>query len=228
LGSVTTNPQVHGVAAIVEKLRRTLPDTKVLLVGIFPRGENPNPQRGKVLQVNQVIQKLADQKTVFWIDFGSQFVDTAGRIPRDLMPDFLHLSPKAYQMWAEAIEPHLTQFLGASAATTPAAANGALTGKWTFSTPGPDGQPVSFPMELKQVGDTLTGRFSRGGDQWLTIENGKISGQEFSWTVKRDRPDGGSMTYQMKGKLEAGQLTGQTKTDFGGNEVTNPWTAKRD
>jgi beta-glucosidase len=101
-----------GVTAIVRKLRQKLPGTKILLLAIFPRGENFNNQRGKILQVNQVLQKLADEKDVFWLDFGHKFVTEGGLIPRGLMPDYLHLSPKAYSIWAESVEPRLSSILG--------------------------------------------------------------------------------------------------------------------
>ena len=101
-----------GVTAIVRKLRDKLPDTKILLLAIFPRGENFNNQRGKILQVNQVLQKLADDKNVIWIDFGHKFVTSEGLIPRELMPDYLHLSPKGYTIWAESIETQLSAILG--------------------------------------------------------------------------------------------------------------------
>ena len=103
---------VDGVSAIVKKLREKLPDTKVLLLAIFPRNENFSVQRGKVLQVNQVIRKLADEQNVFWIDFGQQFLDRDGLIPRELMPDYLHLSQRGYEMWAEAIEDRISSVLG--------------------------------------------------------------------------------------------------------------------
>ncbi len=230
----TVSQIAEGVSAIVAKLRQALPDTKVLLVGIFPRGESPNPQRGKVLQVNQVLSRLADGKSVFWIDFGSRYVDAQGLIPRDLMPDYLHLSPAAYQIWADELEAPLVRIagvtpLGTSAAPpSPAKAAEGLTGKWKFTTPGPDGQPVTFPMELTQSGNRITGRFSRGGDRWLQIENGKVEGNEFSWTVKRDRPDGQSMIYQMSGKVAGGELAGSAKASMDGNDITTSWTARRE
>ena len=101
-----------GVTAIVRKLRDRLPDTKILLLPIFPRGENFNNQRGKILQVNQVLQKLADGRNVLWVDFGYKFVTPEGRIPRDLMPDYLHLSPAGYEIWADSMEPVLGKILG--------------------------------------------------------------------------------------------------------------------
>ena len=101
-----------GVTAIVRKLRERLPGTKILLLAIFPRGENFNNQRGKILQVNQVLQKLADEKNIFWVDFGHKYVTAEGLIPDELMPDYLHLSPAAYGIWAQSIEPRLKQILG--------------------------------------------------------------------------------------------------------------------
>lgn len=101
-----------GVTAIVQKLREKLPDTKVLLVAIFPRSENFSAQRGKILQVNQVLHKLADGKNVFWADFGHKFVNSDGLIPRALMPDYLHLTEKGYQIWADSIEARLAEFIG--------------------------------------------------------------------------------------------------------------------
>ena len=111
-GEDNTSEQIaDGVRAIVEKLRGELPNTKILLVSIFPRGENPNPQRGKVLQANQIIQKLADGENVIWVDFGHKFLTEDGRIPANLMPDYLHLTPEAYQIWAASIEEPLQQAL---------------------------------------------------------------------------------------------------------------------
>lgn len=102
----------EGVAAIVHKLREKLPDTKVLLLAIFPRGENYNAQRGKILQINQVLRRLADGNNVIWVDFGHRFVNDEGLIPRDIMPDYLHLSKRGYEIWAQSIERRLSSILG--------------------------------------------------------------------------------------------------------------------
>ncbi|MGZ3004819.1 hypothetical protein AAER08_09440, partial [Pseudomonas aeruginosa] len=67
-----------GVTAVVNKLRARLPRARVLLLGILPSEENPGPQRGNILQVNQIIQKLADGQHVFWLDFGYRYVGSDG------------------------------------------------------------------------------------------------------------------------------------------------------
>src|SRR5438309_344573 len=226
----TVEQIADGVSAIVRKLREKLPQTKVLLLAIFPRSENPSPQRGKVLQVNQIIQKLADDQNVFWIDFGYKFVNSVGTIPHDLMPDYLHLSRRGYEIWAEAIEDKLSAVLGdtrlkaeqSGADVSPAG----LTGEWAWTMDTPNGT-VTAPLILRQDGEKVTGKFRRDENRWLEIENGKVNGNEFSWIVKRDRPNGETMTYEMTGKVEGDAITAKARTTLDGNETLKEWTAKR-
>jgi lysophospholipase L1-like esterase len=102
---------LEGVTAIVNQIRQRLPSTKVLLVSIFPRGQKFSPQRGKILQVNQALAKLADNQKIYYIDFGSQLIEADGSIARTVMPDYLHLTEKGYQIWADAMEPKLQELL---------------------------------------------------------------------------------------------------------------------
>lgn len=103
---------VDGIEAIVKKLRERLPNTKILLLAIFPRGENFNAQRGKLTQINQVLMKLHDGQNVHFLDIGHRFLTSDGILPGNIMPDYLHLSEKGYQIWADAIEPKLSELLG--------------------------------------------------------------------------------------------------------------------
>lgn len=97
-----------GIKAVVEKLREKLPETKVLLLGVFPRGEKPNPMRDRIKDINERISKLDDGgKHVKYLDIGKNFLDEDGTLPKEIMPDFLHLSPKGYRIWADSIEPTL-------------------------------------------------------------------------------------------------------------------------
>ena len=103
---------LEGVTAVVHTLREKLPDMKVLLLGIFPFREDFNPQRAKALEINQALNKLDDGKTVFYLDFGYQFLQPDGKISKEIMRDFLHPSAKGYKIWAEAMEPKLAELLG--------------------------------------------------------------------------------------------------------------------
>jgi lysophospholipase L1-like esterase len=103
---------LEGVTAVVQKLRTKLPETKIILLGIFPFREDFHPQRAKALQVNQALHKLDDGHWVHFLDFGYLFIQPDGRIAKDMMPDFVHLTPTGYRLWAEAMEPKLAELLG--------------------------------------------------------------------------------------------------------------------
>ena len=219
----TVEQIADGVAAIVEKLRSGLPNTRILLIPIFPRGENPNPQRGKILQVNQILQKLVDGENVVWVDFGHKFITEDGRIPGELMPDYLHLSPKAYQIWAESIQEPLTAALEGGSTSSALAK---LSGDWVATMPGPNNEPVQVPFTVRQEGNSLSGAF-QADNRELPIRNGKLNGNEFSWTVRRERPEGGTMTYQMRGTVENNRITGKATTEMEGTSITIDWSARR-
>ena len=100
-----------GVTAIVKQIRERLPDTKIILNSIFPRGKTFSTQRGKILQVNQALEKLADNKNIFYIDFGSQLIESDGSISPQMMRDALHPGEQGYEIWAAAIEPKVKELL---------------------------------------------------------------------------------------------------------------------
>jgi lysophospholipase L1-like esterase len=103
---------VEGITAIVKEIQKRTPQTKILLLGIFPRSENFSAQRGKITQINQVIQKLDDGKNVTYLDIGHRFLEPDGTLSAEIMPDYLHLTKKGYEIWADAIEPTLAKLLG--------------------------------------------------------------------------------------------------------------------
>lgn len=100
----TTPEVVEGVATIAKELRAKLPDSKVLLMGIFPRGQKDDPAREQLKEVNAQLAKLDDGKTVKFLDIGQKLLQPDGTLPREVMPDLLHPSEKGYQIWAEAME----------------------------------------------------------------------------------------------------------------------------
>jgi lysophospholipase L1-like esterase len=103
---------LEGVTAIVQQIRTRQPDTKIILLGIFPRGQTFSTQRGKILQVNEALARLDDGKNIFYIDFGSQLIENDGSISRSMMRDYLHPGEAGYKIWADATEPKLKELLG--------------------------------------------------------------------------------------------------------------------
>jgi beta-glucosidase len=102
---------LEGVTAIVQEIRKRQPDTKVLLLAIFPRSKTFSPQRGKILQVNQALARLDDGKHIFFLDLGPQFIENDGSISTGMMRDALHPGEAGYKIWASNMEPKLKELL---------------------------------------------------------------------------------------------------------------------
>jgi beta-glucosidase len=104
---------VAGVKAIVTLLRARLPETKILLLGIFPRGATATDSLRRLNgTINDRLRGFADGQHVHYLDLGYLFLDRDGRLKRDLMPDLLHPNEQGYRVWAEGMEPQLKVLLG--------------------------------------------------------------------------------------------------------------------
>ena len=108
----TAEEIADGIKAIVAKLRKELPETKILLLAIFPRGAKPSAQREKNAQASKLASEVADGKIVYYLDIGDKFLEADGTLTKEIMPDLLHLSPKGYTIWADAIEPKVAELMG--------------------------------------------------------------------------------------------------------------------
>ncbi len=108
----TAQQIADGVKACVDATHQKLPQAKILLLAIFPRGEKPDAQREKLNATNAILKTFANADTVTFLDIGDKFLGEGGKISKEVMPDYLHLSPKGYQIWAEAIEPSIKTLLG--------------------------------------------------------------------------------------------------------------------
>lgn len=100
-----------GIVGVVQTLRDLRPDTKVLLLGVFPRGEEPGEMRDKIKSINGMAQSVNDRKNIVYLDISEKFLAPNGFITKAIMPDFLHLSARGYDIWAESIEPTLNDML---------------------------------------------------------------------------------------------------------------------
>jgi lysophospholipase L1-like esterase len=107
----TVPETIEGVQAVVKGLREKLPDSKILLLAIFPRGTREDPQRAQVASINTVIAGLDDGKMVKYLDLAPKFLEADGALSDAIMPDLLHVSERGYQVWAEAMEPTLAGML---------------------------------------------------------------------------------------------------------------------
>ena len=103
---------IDGVSQVIGQTRKKLPRTQILLLGIFPRGEKPDdPVRTAVKAVNEGIARLDNGSDIHYLDVGNCFLSADGTISEEVMPDFLHLTPLGYKLWAEAMKPELEKLM---------------------------------------------------------------------------------------------------------------------
>jgi lysophospholipase L1-like esterase len=105
-GTSDAGQTLMGVQAVAELLSTQCPQATVHIIEIFPRGQSFNAMRGDICQINQALRAWVaarkDPKLAIHA-IGDAFLSPDGAISKDLMPDSLHLSPKAYEMWAQAV-----------------------------------------------------------------------------------------------------------------------------
>ncbi len=94
----------QGITEIVKSLKEKQPEMKILLLAIFPRGaDNNNKMRRQNQATNKLIAKLADEKTVYFLDINQSFLKPDGTLSKDIMPDLLHPNAAGYEIWSKAI-----------------------------------------------------------------------------------------------------------------------------
>lgn len=109
---------VAGVKAVTQKVHEKLPESKVLLLGIFPRGANatevngkPAMIRAKLQAINANLAKMDDGEKTRYLEIWNEFLAPDGSLSRDIMPDSLHPNTRGYEIWAEAMRPMLENML---------------------------------------------------------------------------------------------------------------------
>jgi lysophospholipase L1-like esterase len=104
------------VGPINEELKKEKPDVKRLNVLVRNleqnRGTIPAAKLNKkVGEINAIIAKLDDGTTVFYKDIGKDFLDPSGGLSGKIMPDYLHLSARGYDIWGGAIKGDLEKLV---------------------------------------------------------------------------------------------------------------------
>ncbi len=112
LNSDTPEDIARGIKAILERLEKSNPKTKILLLAIFPRGADKNDAARKINEAtNKIIKNYADNKRVYWLDINKAFLekDSAQTLSKAIFYDLLHPTEKGYERWAKEILPKVKQ-----------------------------------------------------------------------------------------------------------------------
>lgn len=101
-----------GVAAILDRLEQQIPESPVLLLGIFPRSASPDDAlRKNNNAANVLLKALAEEKGIMYADIGDGFLDSSGTLSEEIMPDLLHPKAKGYEIWAKALTPYINKYV---------------------------------------------------------------------------------------------------------------------
>ena len=111
--SVKPEEIAAGIKRIIEIIRAKHPESKIVLMPIFPcREKADDPIRVKNEAVNVLIKPFADGETVRWLDFNQKFFNAEGKLTKEVMNDLLHPNEKGYQIWLDAILPTFKEICG--------------------------------------------------------------------------------------------------------------------
>ena len=107
----TARETSDGILACVQALRRRLPDSRLLVLGVLPCGETTESQeRRDAAQINRNVEAFLD-KSVDFLDPSASLLAGDGALLKEVSPDYLHLSAEGYQRLAKAISPHIARLV---------------------------------------------------------------------------------------------------------------------
>ena len=104
-----------GIKKIVAMIRSRQPGAKVILHPIFPRGRSAASRhhaeaRKRNDATNALLREFAEKEAnVLWVDFNAKLVDESGWVPKEIMADELHPTDSGYDIWMDALAPHIAQ-----------------------------------------------------------------------------------------------------------------------
>jgi lysophospholipase L1-like esterase len=95
----------QAIALIAEKLRRKSPDSKILVMGVFPRLQTPqNPPASAITQLNKLTAKAVEGKpNVYFLDIGEQLLQPDGTVSKEIFFDGTHLTFQGYAIWGQSL-----------------------------------------------------------------------------------------------------------------------------
>ncbi len=102
------NPQIlHNLRTILMRLSQAIMPANIVLISILPTLNIENRSNERIDIVNHQLKELTcELGTQFW-DLNSSMKDSTGQMQSDYTIDGLHLSEKAYSLWAEQLKKYI-------------------------------------------------------------------------------------------------------------------------
>lgn len=104
---------VAGIGAIADFIQGRSPQTVILVMALFPRGLATESIYMRVQDLNAVLRVWATGRPrMLHLDIGEHLADAEGQVRVDLLPDRCHPVEPGYAIWAEALAPFVTRYVG--------------------------------------------------------------------------------------------------------------------
>jgi lysophospholipase L1-like esterase len=108
-----TEEVVRGIRTLINIIREKAPAAKVVLMGITPRrDQNGVNFKPVIARINSQLRAFADGNSIAFLNINDKLTDREGNLLKGVTEDGLHLSVEGYQIWADALKPLFTQWLG--------------------------------------------------------------------------------------------------------------------
>lgn len=101
-----------GILKVVQTIHKKMPESKILLTGLLPRGDDEREgsfrwQKG--IEVNAILETNIDNKHLFYLNIAEQLIEEDGTVKDDVFEDGVHLSSTGLDVWAEVLKPSLEE-----------------------------------------------------------------------------------------------------------------------
>jgi len=92
---------------LIGEIQKYAPETELAVQSVLPLRDRFAKNNEKVLELNGEIKKLAAKHRVAYLDVHALLADEKGELKAEYSADGIHLTPVAYEAWANFLRPKL-------------------------------------------------------------------------------------------------------------------------
>lgn len=100
---------IQKYSVLLDSIKQAVPDSEIYIQSVLPISysrESKSRHNTTIIEFNNKLKKLADERGLTYIDLHSLYVSN-GEMDASLTKDGLHLYPQAYKRWADAIRKYI-------------------------------------------------------------------------------------------------------------------------
>ena len=99
---------------VVQEVKKTQPDATIYVQSILPVSKEKSDSSDiynmeRVNMFNGLLQEMAEEEGVIYLDVASSVMDTEGYLPADASTDGVHLNKEYCQIWLRYLEEHTAE-----------------------------------------------------------------------------------------------------------------------